>query len=354
MSWFDSPRTVGGLALKGSFIMESGPFGHSGASIAACTQAGFAAVSTETISLTDGTSPWWNIYRVGGSLYNCSKWSDIPLEQWVSREIPYAKAHGATVIATVGHTVRDVEEIVPALRGSGVDAVKACTYHAGEIVGMVHAARRHTTLPVWAKISANWPDFLSLAEQCQQAGADALVAIDTLGPVAYWDRGTRPALGGARHVGWMSGEGIHGKALYVISALRERITIPIVGVGGIMDADGVLRARAAGADLFGLCSTILINGLGRLSEIQEALGRAPAPAWPEACGTGSVHIEVDPSRCDGCGRCVQSCGYMALALHNGTLTADDHACRRCGLCQQLCGAIRLECRAQPGNRTSTF
>ena len=41
MSWFDEPRTIGGIPLKGSFLMESGPFGHSGASIVACMEAGF-------------------------------------------------------------------------------------------------------------------------------------------------------------------------------------------------------------------------------------------------------------------------------------------------------------------------
>lgn len=342
MSWYDCPRTVGGLHLKGSFILESGPFGHSGASIAACAQAGFSAVSTETISLTDGTSPWWNIYRAGESLYNCSKWSDIPLCQWLEQEIPLAKSGNAAVIATVGHTVHDVEAIVPALNGSGVDAIKACTYRADEIVGMVRAARRLTHLPVWAKISANWPDFLSLAEQCQSEGADALVAIDTLGPVTYRGNGSCPALGSTDHVGWVSGEAIHGKALYVIEALRQKTSLPIIGVGGIMDAAGVRRARAAGADLIGLCSTILIHGLGRLADIQRELGSAPAGTEEPAPWSGPVHIAVDRKQCTNCGRCADICGYLALSVEAGILHTRDHACRRCGLCQQLCTAIRLE------------
>ena len=339
---FDIPRTVGGVALKGGFLMESGPFGHSGASIAACMQAGFSAVSTETISLTDGTSPWWNIYRDGESLYNCSKWSDIPLSRWVDCEIPYAKDHGAVIIATVGHTARDMEAIAPALEASGVDAIKACTYHAHEIVDMVRTARRLTRLPVWAKISANWPNFLELAVECQRAGADALVAIDTLGPVSYWAAGARPALGSQDHVGWMSGACIHPRALYVISQIRQQVDIPIVGVGGIMDAAGVLRARAAGADLIGLCSAVLIHGLGRLAGIRgELAGAGGMPNLQAAPLPGRAHIEVDRDICDDCGRCVASCGYLALSMQGGSLCTDDSACRRCGLCQQMCPAIHL-------------
>lgn len=345
MSWFDVPRTVGGLSLNGSFLMESGPFGHSGASIAACTAAGFSAVSTETITLTDGTSPWWNIYRQGETLYNCSKWSDLPLERWVRREIPDAKAAGAVVIATVGHTAAEVEQLVPALSRSGADAIKVCTYHAHEIVGMVRAAKKRTDLPVWAKISANWPDFQALAAACEAAGADALVAIDTLGPVRFVEDGPRPALGSTDGVGWMSGQGIHGKALYVIGQLKSQVNIPIIGVGGIMDAGGVRRARAVGADLIGLCSAVLIHGLARLEEIQRDLCRQPDPGpihiQPDC---GSAHIVVDPALCSLCGRCVERCGYLALRLEEDRLiTADEH-CRRCGLCQQLCSAIQIESR----------
>lgn len=345
---FDVPRTVGGVALQGGFVMESGPFGHSGASIAACTRAGFSAVSTETISLTDGTSPWWNIYRAGENLYNCSKWSDLPLSRWVEHEIPYAKARGAVVIATVGHTVRDMEAAAPALEGAGADAIKACTYHADQIVDMVRAAKRCTRLPVWAKISANWPDFLDLAVACQGAGADALVAIDTLGPVSYWTEGPRPALGGPGHVGWMSGACIHPRALYVIGQIRQRVDLPLVGVGGIMDAAGVLRARTAGADLIGLCSTILIHGLGRLAEIRAQLA-APQPPLCLTPGPppGRARIRVDRTQCDGCGRCADPCGYLALRMEDGVLHTEDQACRRCGLCQQLCPALTLEAADQP-------
>lgn len=342
MSWFDAPRTVGGVSLRGGFLMESGPFGHSGASIAACTRAGFSAVSTETISLADGTSPWWNIYRQGENLYNCSKWSDIPLARWVEREIPQARARGATLVATVGHTVRDVEAIAPVLADSGVDAIKACTYHAHEIVGMVAAARRLTKLPVWAKISANWPNFLELALACREAGADALVAIDTLGPVAFFQAGDRPALGAEGGVGWMSGACIHAKALYAVRALKERVGLPVVGVGGVMDAAGVRRMYAAGADAVGLCSAVLIHGLGLLEEIKRELRESPAPgALPAGDYAGRVHIQVDRALCSNCGRCADSCGYLALRMEDGVLRTDDAACRRCGLCQQHCPAIRL-------------
>ena len=343
MRWFDETVTVGGVLLRGRFLMESGPFGHSGASIVACMEAGFSAVSTETISLADGTSPWWNIWQEGRSLYNCSKWSDITLKQWVEREIPYAVSRGAVIMATVGHTATDAEQIVPALEGSGITGIKACTYQADEIVGIVRTAKRHTTLPVWAKISANWPNFLELARACEMEGAEALVAIDTLGPVAFQRIGVRPALGSADGSGWLSGEAIHGRALYIVERLRERVSVPIVGVGGVLDAEGAQRMRSAGADLIGICSATLLYGLGHLKTIQEDLRNQPG--WEfrnQRAGKEAAHIQVDRMKCDACGACAARCGYLALRIEQGRLETEDTACRRCGICQQICPAIQIE------------
>ena len=267
MSCFDEECIVGGVRLSNAFIMESGPFGHSGESIAACTKAGFAAVSTETISLINGRSPWWNIWRDGDNLYNCSKWSDISLEDWIKKEFPYALSKNSTVIATIGHTSEDMAIIAPRLAETGIVAIKACTYRADQIVSLVREAKKRTKLPVWAKISANWPNYKELARQCELEGADALVAIDTIGPVKWIQNNGNNALGVKGSCGWMSGACIHAKALQVISDLSVFTKLPIIGVGGILDADRVLRAKEAGASAFGLCSTVLMNGLGQLRKI---------------------------------------------------------------------------------------
>lgn len=337
MNMYDEARIIGGVKLQGGFIMESGPFGYSGESIVACTAAGFAGVSTETLSLIDGRSPWWNIYRQGNNLYNCSKWSDISLDDWVEKEIPYAKSHGATVIVTIGHTADDMRAIVPRIDKSGADAIKACTYRADQIVEMVKEARKLSTLPVWAKISANWPNYLELALECVDAGAQALVAIDTIGPVAMLQPDGTGALGSEGSIGWMSGECIHAKALEVVKTIRAHTDIPIIGVGGIMDAEGVRRMYASGANMVGLCSAVLINGLEHIKTIKTELMCNPARPLLREKYSRDARISIDKEICTNCGECVKHCGYMALSLDtNGKLKTEDGKCRRCGLCQQFC------------------
>lgn len=341
MQWLSEGCSVGGITLKNRCILESGPFGHSGQSIVACMDAGFAAVSTETISLTDGTSPWWNIYRDGNTLYNCSKWSDLTVAQWIDTQLPYAHAHGSVVIATVGQTAVDVAHIVPLLDKTPVAGIKLCTYHAHEIVNMVRTARPLTNKPLWVKLSANWPDIFQLAQACQAAGADALVAIDSLGPIRFAQGQHRPALGSEQAIGWMSGQSIHPKALYVVDALCQQVSIPVIGVGGILDAPGAQRMRQAGASAIGLCSAILIHGLPHLKTIQQDYATLDFTPPTTKVFSGPVHLHIDQQQCTQCGDCIKRCGYMALQWQGDKVVPLPHLCRRCGLCQQHCPAITL-------------
>lgn len=331
--------------MQGALLLDAGPFGHSGESVSLCAKAGLSAVCTETISLADGTSPWWNIYRQGNTLYNCSKWSDLPYRQWVEKEIPFAKQHGATVIATVGMHAVDAEEIIPALNGSGADGIKVVSYYEEDMPELVKIAKRSTRLPVWAKLSSNWKDPVAVGKRCLELGADALVAMDTIGPVRFFHEGVYPALNSQADKYWMSGESIHARALALVTRLAEEACGPVIGVGGVMDAQGVRRMMACGAAAVGLCSTVIIHGLGCVSQILSELGKA-SPMQPNLTHwQGNARIFIDDSICAGCGECSKRCGYLALRLSAGKIEIHESACRRCGLCVQHCstGAITLTC-----------
>ena len=84
----DLKTSIGGLELRNPFILASGPLSYNGEAILRAHRAGAGAVVTKTISRVPATNPIPHIARVSGGLLNGEKWSDLPYERWIEREIP--------------------------------------------------------------------------------------------------------------------------------------------------------------------------------------------------------------------------------------------------------------------------
>lgn len=112
-----------------------------------------------------------------------------------------------------------------------------------------------------------------------------------------------------------------------------------------MDDQGAKRMKSIGADAIGLCSTLLINGLGQLNFIRENLQNEENEdfIFNRKEKMGEADIYVDRLKCSNCGECVKHCGYMAINIKSDILSVDSSKCRRCGLCEQFCelGAISI-------------
>ena len=113
---------------------------------------------------------------------------------------------------------------------------------AGEVTA---AVRRATDLPLLVKLSPNVADVRPIARAIEDAGADALTAINTLSGIAVApDRG-RPLLGNI--FGGVSGPAVKPIALRVVYEVCQVVDIPVVAIGGVTDLDDVLDFLAVGA-----------------------------------------------------------------------------------------------------------
>ena len=120
----------------------------------------------------------------------------------------------------------------------------------GEITAAVKAA---VSIPVIPKLTPNTPDIARIARAAVEGGADAICAINTLGPGYYTSHG-HPVL--SNNVGGMSGKGILPIGLKCIKEIREAVDCPIIGCGGISSADDVRAFGDAGATIFGIGSAL--------------------------------------------------------------------------------------------------
>ena len=131
-----------------------------------------------------------------------------------------------------------------------VDDGAMFSHHPKLTEAAVAAVRRHTALPVWAKLSPNVPDITAIAHAAVGAGADALTISNTI-PALHIDLDAgRPVLGTG--YGGLSGPALRPIAMALVHKAAQAVNVPIIGVGGVMtgrDAAAYLMAGATAVQI---------------------------------------------------------------------------------------------------------
>jgi dihydroorotate dehydrogenase (NAD+) catalytic subunit len=174
-------------------------------------------------------------------------------ERFLSDVLPELAGLGVPVWVSVGgFSAEDYAETCGALEGrSEVAALElnlSCPNvdeAADSAAEIVHACRRATALPLYAKLSAAHPDVTEVARAVAAAGADGLSLINTLRGLALHPRSHEPVL--ARGQGGLSGPSLKPISLAAVHACYSATRLPIVGMGGVTTGMDALDLVACGA-----------------------------------------------------------------------------------------------------------
>ena len=162
----------------------------------------------------------------------------------------------------------DLDEFVQVARllapcSDGLELNLSCPHAKGygmaigqdpELVRAITAAvKAAVDIPVIPKLTPNTPDIGRIARAAVAGGADAICAINTVGPGLFTAWG-QPVL--SNGLGGMSGKGVLPLGLKCVSEIRAAVDCPIIGCGGISSADDVRAYRDAGASIFGVGSAL--------------------------------------------------------------------------------------------------
>jgi dihydroorotate dehydrogenase (NAD+) catalytic subunit len=132
---------------------------------------------------------------------------------------------------------------------------------------VISAVREATSLPVWVKLTPNTSDIVGLARAVVDAGADALVLVNTLKGMAIDLKTRRPVLGNI--TGGLSGPAIKPVALRMVFEVFGAIKdVPLIGSGGIMNANDALEFILAGASAVQVGTANLVNTLAPVEIIE--------------------------------------------------------------------------------------
>lgn len=122
---------------------------------------------------------------------------------------------------------------------------------------VVRAVRAVTDKPLLVKLSPNVTDIVTIAKACEAAGADGISLINTLLGMRIDKRTRRPVL--ANRMGGFSGPAIFPVALRMVYQVAGAVGIPVVGMGGVSSASGVIEMMMAGACAVEVGAANLVN-----------------------------------------------------------------------------------------------
>jgi dihydroorotate dehydrogenase (NAD+) catalytic subunit len=128
--------------------------------------------------------------------------------------------------------------------------------HSPEVTNnYVRAVKEVVDLPVFAKLTPNATDYVSVGKAAQDAGADAIVAINTVRGMKIDILQQRPVLG--NRAGGLSGPPIFPIAVRCVYDLHNALSIPIIGVGGVSTWEDAVEMHLAGASAIQIGTAVM-------------------------------------------------------------------------------------------------
>jgi dihydroorotate dehydrogenase (NAD+) catalytic subunit len=125
-------------------------------------------------------------------------------------------------------------------------------------------------VPLIAKLTPAAPDIGKIAKACEDAGADAICAINTAGPGMVIDIEARmPVL--AFKKGGLSGPMIKPVAVRCVYDIYRAVSIPIIGLGGVTTGEDAVELFMAGATLVGMGSAVRYRGIDVFNQVNREL-----------------------------------------------------------------------------------
>lgn len=269
-----------GLVLKNPVIAASGTLGFGPEYAAYVDLNQLGGVSVKGIS----PDPWSGnppprVWETPSGLLNSIGLQNPGMEVFIAEDIPFLETVNTTIIANIiGHTVEEYQRVALGLtKEKRIDAFEvniSCPnikeggisfgHDPDQAYAVTRAVRQVTDRPVMVKVSPNAKDPALIAEAAVAGGADMISAINTLVGMAIDLKTRRPALGAL--TGGVSGPAIKPVAVRMVYEIADRVSVPVIGMGGISCAEDVLEFLMAGASAV-MVGTITFQHPERMQEI---------------------------------------------------------------------------------------
>lgn len=253
--------SLGPLTLRNPVMTASGTFGYAQEfeDLVAFERLGAVVTKTVTLEPREGNPPP-RIAETPCGMLNSIGLANVGVEAFIREKLPFLSGlETAVVVNVAGKTPEEFVQVVERLEPeAGFDAFElnfscpnvkegglAFSSDPEVTLRVTQAVRRLTKRCLIVKLTPNVTDIATVAQAAEDGGADAISAINTLVGMAVDVRTHKPKL--ATVTGGLSGPAIRPVGVARVWQIAQRVSVPIVGIGGIASAEDALEYLIAGA-----------------------------------------------------------------------------------------------------------
>jgi len=300
--------------------------------------------------------------------------------KYLSEDIYYAHQVNLVVIPSIiGYSLDEWGSMAKRMEDCGADALEvnlscpvkdptvkesmgghALLHNETNITRVVEVVRKSCNIPVMVKLNFQVASIGKIAKVCQEAGANAVSAINTIGGVIGIDIESGELLSsdinGNGYISGISGPLIKPFGLRSVMEIAMTTDIPISGIGGIDTWQSALEYIMAGAKVVQVCSAVMWYGFSLGSKLREGLinymkrknylsvddfrGLSLKKVRTEPAQNKKTRAVIDYGKCNYCKICYiacKECGYKAIELgEDKRILINVNKCVGCGLCKVVC------------------
>lgn len=249
---------IGSVELQNPVMPASGAFSTEYAAVIDINRLGALVAKTVSRNYRAGNPPP-RAAEVEGGMINCIGLPTKGLQYFLDVQLPDYKRFSPPLVASISaEDADDFQAMARDINAPGVDVIEiniSCptrkpgggnfALHAEHARDIVRRVRSETDKPIWAKLSPNAGEIVDVAMAAEEAGADALTVSNTILAMKINVDTFRPALG--NKMGGMSGPAVKPIILRMVYQISKAVSIPIIGCGGISNAEDVIEYMLAGA-----------------------------------------------------------------------------------------------------------
>lgn len=285
MSNINMEVNIAGIKMKNPVMTASGTFGYGK------EYSEYFDISKLGAIVVKGTSdtPWKGnkpprIAETPNGMLNSIGLQNPGVDYFITEALPFLKKYDLPIIVNVvGKTIDDYCRVIEKLNDTDIAGyelniscpnVKEGGVAFGTNPDMAHEitekAKRCSKRPLIVKLSPNVTSITEIAKAVESAGADAVSLINTLIGMAIDINTRKPIL--ANNIGGLSGPAVKPVAVRMVWQVANAVSIPVIGMGGIMTGEDAVEFMLAGASAVEVGTASFINPLASVEVIEGIKG----------------------------------------------------------------------------------